>query len=209
LSPARRRLVLGVTWIVASALVWFLARSVDRELLWERLGRANPAWIGLALLLNFLIMICWTEQWRALLPSNRPVLWSRLLSMVGITAVIGNTIPASGQISMVMLLAREPGVTYASAVSVLALDQLLEAICKTALVLFAAALLPLPDGMKHAVIVLGIAAAISLAILILFANQKRYLVRFASELESLRNVRRLLVAIVFCLGAKLPRRKIL
>ncbi len=39
-------------------------------------------------------------------------------------------------------------------------------------------------------------------VLVVFANQKRYLVRFALELESLRNVRRLVVAVVFCLGAK-------
>ena len=171
-------------------------------MVWERLQRANPAWIVLALLANFLIMICWTQQWRALLPGTRPVEWPRMLSIVGITAVVGNTIPASGQITTVVLLAREPGVTYAAALSVLALDQLLEAICKTAIVLFAATLLPLPEDMKHAVFALGIAAAVSLVVLVVFANQKRYLVRFALELESLRNVRRLVVAVVFCLGAK-------
>lgn len=56
-------------------------------MVWERLQRANPAWIVLALLANFLIMICWTQQWRALLPGTRPVEWPRMLSIVGITAV--------------------------------------------------------------------------------------------------------------------------
>ncbi|MEP6763486.1 MAG: lysylphosphatidylglycerol synthase transmembrane domain-containing protein [Gemmatimonadaceae bacterium] len=202
MSPERRRIVLTVTWIIASALVWFLARSVDRAMVWRLLQRANGAWIALALFCNLLIMFSWTGQWRSLLPASRTVGWRRMLSIVGITAVVGNTIPASGQITTVLLLAREPNVTYASAISVLALDQLLEAICKTAVVLFAATLLPLPEDMKRAVVVLSVAAAFFLVALVVFANQKRWLVRFASELESLRNVKRLAAGTTFCIAAK-------
>lgn len=202
MSPQRRRIVLAVTWIIASVLVWFLARSVDRETLWRLLERANGAWISVALFFNLLIMFSWTGQWRALLPVARTVEWRRMLSIVGITAMVGNVIPASGQITTVLLLAREPNVTYTSAISVLALDQLLEAICKTTVVLVAATLLPLPEEMKQAVMVLAIIAAVLLIALVVFANQKRWLVRFASELESLRNVRRLSVGISYCLSAK-------
>ncbi|MEP6780638.1 MAG: lysylphosphatidylglycerol synthase transmembrane domain-containing protein [Gemmatimonadaceae bacterium] len=202
MSPERRRIVLTVTWIIASVLVWLLARTVDRETLWRLLARANGAWIALALFCNLLIMFSWTGQWRALLPTSRPVDWRRMLSIVGITAVVGNVIPASGQITTVLLLAREPNVTYTAAISVLALDQLLEAICKTTVVLFAATLLPLPEDMKRAVIVLAAIAVALVITLVIFANQKRWLVRFASELESLRNMRRFSVGISYCLAAK-------
>ena len=201
-SPRRRRIVLAITWIVASALVWFLARGVHTERLWALLEHANALWIALALFLNLCILVCWTQQWRTLTPTARRIGAGRMLSIVGITSLIGNVIPGSGQISTILLLVREPNVTYASAVSVLALDQLAEAVSKTGIVLFAAALLPLPQEMKRAVFILGIAAAISLIALVVLANQKRWLVRFVSELESLRNMRRMSTAIGYCIGAK-------
>jgi uncharacterized protein (TIRG00374 family) len=143
-----------------------------------------------------------------------------MLSITALSSLAMNTAPAVvGHASAVLMLARQPGMCHGTALSVLALDQLTEAIAKVAVVLLAILILPVPDWMQHGAIVLGAAVLVFLVAMIVAARHHDTLARravgskprsvialvarWSNRLETLRNPRRFLLALMACFGMKL------
>lgn len=192
-----------VSWMLATAVALLLVRTVDLSATALLLRRADARWIAVALCFNLLILGFWTEQWRALLPPGGKVSFRRMLTLIGTTSLVGNTAPASGQVSSVVLLANEPNVSRNVAVSVLALDQLIEGFTKLVLVGVAASFAPLPTWMRPTLLVLLLSVAALLIAIAVFASQSRWLQPYVEALKSLRDPRRLATSTTWCVLSKL------
>jgi uncharacterized membrane protein YbhN (UPF0104 family) len=202
LSPLAKRGLNVFAVLVSTVLLVVLFRTVDMRALWRFLRATNPLWLAVALGWDLLILACWTQQWRMLLPRARPIASRRLLSVVAQTAFLGNVVPTSGPASAAVLLSREPGVTKASAVSVVTLDQLVEGLVKIALILFASQFIPLNELLRVTRLVLTILVGVGLVVMIYLAHQKRWLTRWTSELDSLRDIRRFVASLAWCAASK-------
>ena len=209
-------------WLVATALFTILIRSVDLGRTWALGQEVRGAWIAAAVGCNLLVLPLWAEQWRTLLPPSSPVAPKRMLSIASQLAFLGNALPASGQVSAVILLRREPGVTSAAALSALALEQVTEGVVKVGVLLLAAAFLPIPAWMHQALIVLAaVVAVLTTAVVVAAMHHERIatmsgnasqhrafgrvatlVASWARDLESLRRPSRFALALACCVGTK-------
>lgn len=217
-----RRWLHVVAWLGATALLVYLVRSVDAARAWQLARGVEPLWLLGALASNLLILPCWAQQWRMLLPPLHPVPMTRMLPLVSVMSFLGNTVPASGHVSVVVMLAREPGVNHASALSTLSLDQLVEGITKISVLLLASQLLSLPEWMKRATQLLVVVVGVLMVALLLAAHRQAdmirwrlrsggtsirnrsisFVTRWSHGLESLRSPRRFAAALGSAFAAK-------
>lgn len=221
-SAQTRRLLHAGTWLIATFLLVVLARSVDLGRVWALGQEVRAGWIAVAVGSNLLVLPLWAQQWRTLLPPTSPVAAKRMLSIAAQLSFLGNAVPASGPVSAVILVGREPGVTSAAALSALALEQVTEGIVKVGILVFAAQVLPLPDWMHRALIVLTVVVATFTAAVVGAALHHERIARvsagrnihpladrfigivgrWARDLESLRRPSRFALALVCCAGTK-------
>jgi glycosyltransferase 2 family protein len=152
-SAMKRRLAWLGAWILATALLVVCARTVDWTRALEVLSTAHVVWLGFAVLLNGVILVCWAAFWRALRPDDEaPASYGRMFEIVATASSLMNTVPfGGGHASSIVLLMRRGSMTQGGALSVLALDQLGEGITKVSLFVLVAALLPLPTWMRAGV----------------------------------------------------------
>jgi uncharacterized membrane protein YbhN (UPF0104 family) len=207
-------------WLAATALFVVLVRSVDVGRFWALGQDVHGAWIAVAVALNLLVVPLWAQQWRSLLPPSSPVPLKRMLSIASQLSFLGNTFPATGQVSAVLLLGGEPGVTKAAALSALTLEQVTEGIVKVGILVAAAELLPLPLWMHQALIALAAVVAALTAMVVLAAlHHERIaganrtihplvdpvialIARWARDLESLRRPSRFGAGLLCGAGSK-------
>jgi uncharacterized protein (TIRG00374 family) len=211
----------GGTWLIATFFLVVLVRGVDVGRVWGLGQEAHGAWIAAAIASNLLVLPLWAQEWRLLLPPSSPVRLRRMLSLAAQLAFLGNAVPASGPVSAVVLLAREPGVTRAAALSGLALEQVTEGIVKVGALVLAAELLPLPMSMHSALIALsGAVVALTLIVVVAAIRHKHidemstrelsplvarilsFAARWSRDLESLRRPSRFGLALVCSAGMK-------
>jgi uncharacterized membrane protein YbhN (UPF0104 family) len=202
LSPSTKRWLNLLAILASTVLLVVLFRSVDMAQFWVFLRQTDPLWLLVALTCNLLILPAWTQQWRMLMPRARPISTRRMMSVVATTAFMGNAVPATGPASAVVLLSREPGVTRASAVSVVTLDQLVEAVIKIVLLILASRLIPLSPALRETRLVLSIVVFVAFVVLALAARQQRWLTKFTAELDSLRDFKRFAASVAWCAISK-------
>jgi uncharacterized protein (TIRG00374 family) len=217
---APRTTLLALAWLLATALIVVVFRAFG----WARVAdigqRVDSAWLVMAVCGNLAIQPFAAIQWRLLLPAGQRMRLRKMMSITALGSLAMNTAPALlGHASMVMLLARQPGMCHGTALSVLALDQLTESIAKVIVVLLAILVLPVPDWMQQSAIVLACAVGLFLVAMIVAAQHHDVLERWASKstsrslvpfaarwanrLETLRTPSRFLAALLACLGMKL------
>lgn len=221
-SARTRQLLQAGTWLIATFVLVVLVRGIDVRRAWTLGQDVRGAWLALAVASNLLVLPCWAQQWRALIPPSSPVAARRMLSIAAQLSFFSNTVPGSGQVSAIVLLSREPGVTSATALSGLALEQVTEGIVKVSLLVLAAQLLPFPDWMHRAVLGLAVAVAVLTVGVVVAAfhherigalsakREPRSLVdrvlalvaRWSRDLESLRRPSRFAAALAWCTGSK-------
>jgi uncharacterized membrane protein YbhN (UPF0104 family) len=163
-------------WVVATALIVLLVRAVDFGRALRLIERANPWWLVLAVASNTLIQPFGALQWRSLLPDGVAVSFRRMFRLFALTSVANNTTPSLvGHATGAMLLASEPEVGKATALSVVALDQIAVGLVKLGVIGVAASLLPLPDWMKQGLAGLALAVGVLLAVAVVIAARTRHL----------------------------------
>jgi hypothetical protein len=168
--PRARR----AAWALAAAtlaLLFVLAVGrLDLGRVAMELGRARPAWTGLALLCFAAILPLWALQWWLLAPAAPHRTPGKLLGVVAMTSSVLNTTPMLvGEAAGVHFLSSETGLDRASGLAVLAMDQLLVGIAKVTVLSCAALALPLPAGMAQGIHALVASVAVLLLGLMLAA----------------------------------------
>lgn len=168
-------------WLLATALVVVLAQRVGVGRVFASLRAAEAPWLAVAVLCNALMLPLGGLQWRALLPETAVISARRLFRVVALTSVANNTTPSVvGHITGAALLAAEPGVGRAAALSLLALDGIAVGLAKMLVLLLAAFLVPLPSWMHTGVLWLAATVA-TLIVLTVGAALQHHRVRQWSE----------------------------
>jgi len=193
----KRRLAWLGAWLLATTLLIVCARTVDWTRVLDVLSTARIGWLGLAVLFNAAILVCWAAFWRALRPHGEAaVSYRRMFEIVATASSLMNTVPfGGGHASSIVLLMRRGGTTQRGALSVLALDQLGEGITKVSLFLIVALLLPLPAWMRAGVATASLVVA-AWFIALMVAS------RWARELGILKHWRRSIGALACVVAMK-------
>lgn len=202
LAPRTRRWFNVAAVLLSTSLLVVLFRTVPLAALWRFVRAADIRWLLGALASNVMILVCWSQQWRMLLPLITPIPTQRLLALVAQTAFLGSVLPVSGPASAVVLLMQEPGVTQASAVSVVSLDQLVEGLARVGLLLVASQFVPLTPWMRVVRIALPIVVVTALLVLTYLSRQRRWLYGWMRAFDSLRDLTRFGRAFGWCLCSK-------
>lgn len=193
----RHRLAWLGAWLLATVLLVACARTIDWTRTGEVVSAARPGWLGVAVLANGTILLCWAAFWRALIPAgDASVGYRRMFEIVATASSLMNTVPfGGGHASSIVLLMRRGGTTQRGALSVLALDQLGEGVTKVCLFVLVAILLPLPAWMRAGVTTAALVVAAWFVTLIVAS-------RWASELEILKDWRRSAGALAYVIAMK-------
>tara|TARA_B100001123_G_scaffold406358_1_gene497547 strand:- start:268 stop:1158 length:891 start_codon:yes stop_codon:yes gene_type:complete len=189
---------------------------VDFNRVLEEIQNANSKWLVVGFLFNFSILIIWTALWSILFPRNISVSFWRLFQINTFMSTSCNTLPFPGGHAFgLVLLARLAKVKHSVALSVLALDQMMEGIVKVIILTLATSFSPLPEQMQKGFqffILLILIFSISMfyaahkipekilkekASSTLFFKFKMFISQWAGHLEVLKDYR------VFCLGLSL------
>jgi uncharacterized membrane protein YbhN (UPF0104 family) len=206
----RHRWLWWVAWAVGTACVVAFLRSFDLRAAWTHIATANPGWLALAVLANFVTLPLMAEQWVRLLPRTAPARWSVLWEVVTLSMASMNTLPFGGGHAVAVGLLAGRGVTRVSgAVSLLALEQLCEGVSKVVLLLVALAAAPLPTVLQRATWILTLAVAAGFAALLWVVNHPPgggdapgWRARWAKHLEVARRPRVFLFATLLSVAMK-------
>jgi uncharacterized membrane protein YbhN (UPF0104 family) len=171
-NNSRLILVAGLLLIAAFALLSL--RAVQWGAVAQLWSRVGAWWLVLSVAANAGVVAFSTVEWKLLLPARLHVSWKRMWRVNAITALAMNTTPMlAGHGTGVVLLAREPGIGYATAASVLALDQLAEGFAKLTLIALALAVAPGSDWIREGAGAMAI--AVGALLILLWALGPRYL----------------------------------
>lgn len=167
-----RSWLLPLLWIVlTAALLIALPRLPWQEAL-DHASRAALPWILAAIALNLLILPLWALEWRLLVPGGARVAFGRMFGIVSVTASVLNSIPfLVGEASAVALLIGRAGLSRGAALSLLAMDQLLVAFAKVAVLVAALAVAPVPSWVRGGLLSLATIFAFMLAAMLVLAHR--------------------------------------
>ena len=199
-------------WAFAAGLIYLCLQSIDLDQAWNELSKATPSWLFLAVLFNACILGVWASLWYLLLPKKLSVPFIRVFQANSFMSTSCNTIPFPGGHAVgVMALARRAKVGHTVALSVLALDQLMEGFAKIFVLTLVAIFVPLPERMGQAILVFIAVIGFFASIMFYFAHKKpgahegqetvsfadkarAFVSRWSAHLEVLRDIR------IFSLG---------
>ena len=186
-SLAARR---GGRALASIALVGLFAAALSRMDLSRALAQlasVSAGWLGLALLCYVTILPLWAMQWHLLAPPDPSRRLTEMLGVVAATSSVLNTTPMLvGEAAGVALLVSRARLTRASALSVLAMDQLLVGIAKITVLATAALVAPLPEWMTRAVLTLLLALCVFGGLLLLASWRHADVVSALSRIASAR-----------------------
>lgn len=205
-------------WVFAAFLLHLCFRSLDTQKALAELSRAHPLWLLLAVGFNAAVFLLWAWQWHLFLPRTS---YARMFQGNAMMASVTNMVPFPGGHALgVMALARRSGIGHTAALSVLALDQLLEGLAKMAVLACAAWLAPVPERMKQGMLVFILLMAVFALVMFSFAHRVQaptegsasislwskighLILRWAHHLEALRDLKIFGGTLALALGIKL------
>lgn len=194
-----------LVWVFAAGLFYLGLQSIDLDRAWSEFSRADPFWLLLAVFFNVSILGVWASLWYLLLPRKSSVSFARIFQANSFMSTSCNTIPFPGGHAVgVMALARRAKVGHTVALSVLALDQLMEGFAKIFVLTLVAIFVPLPDRMGQGILVFVFAICLFASIMFYFAHKKpgvreengsltgkvkAFVSRWSAHMEALRDLR--------------------
>ena len=148
----KKKILFALIWLVASYFFYEFFKSVDFVRAWKEFEKASAGWLVCAFLFNFLILVVWTSLWSVLIPKGIVISFPRLFQSNCLMSTSCNTLPFPGGHTVgLILLAKIAKVKHSTALSVLALDQMLEGIVKVIVMTLATGFSPLPEQMQMGV----------------------------------------------------------
>jgi glycosyltransferase 2 family protein len=159
---SRRTVLVGLLLgLPASALFLYLAtRNIDLHEVEGALGRAEPAWIGAAVVAVAVLYALQAERWRLLIGPEGRVPRGRLLQMVIGSVAVNNVVPGRpGEIMRAYWLGRAAGLPLARCLSSVIVDRVADVVILAALLASTLPLVPHPAWLTSLVV-----AALALAL---------------------------------------------
>ena len=150
----KNRYYLILVWFFATGILYFFLRSIDLNQALNAISGAEPFWLLLAVIFNSCILLVWSSLWYLLVPERKLVPFCRVFQANALMSTSCNIIPFPGGHAVgVLALARRFEVGNSVALSILALDQLMEGFAKIFVLTLIAILVPLPDQMVKGVLI--------------------------------------------------------
>jgi uncharacterized protein (TIRG00374 family) len=160
-APSMRRSGRLLALLAVAGLLIVAVQRLDLTRAAAQVTAIRGEWLVLAITCYAAILPLWAWQWRLLSPRAPGARPRGMLGVVALTSSVLNTTPMLvGEATAVVLLVTRAGLDRATALSVLAMDQLLVGVAKLCVLALAAVVAPLPDWMTRAV--LGLLASILL-----------------------------------------------
>ena len=188
-----------------AGLFYLCLQSIDLDQAWIEFFRANPFWLFAAVFFNACILGVWSSLWYLLLPEKCSVPFSRIFQANSYMSTSCNTIPFPGGHAVgVVALARRAEVGHSVALSVLALDQLMEGFAKTFVLTLVVIFVPLPEPVGQAILIFVVVIGFFASIMFYLAHKqprvkegtisfidkiRKFVSRWSVHLEILRDVR--------------------
>ncbi len=173
-------------WAFAAGLFYLCLQSIDLGRAWNEIVRADPLWLFIAVFFNACILGIWASLWYLLLPKKISVPFARIFQANSFMSTSCNTIPFPGGHAVgVMALVRRAEVGHTVALSVLALDQLMEGFAKIFVLTLVAIFVPLPEHMGQGILIFVVVISIFASIMFYLAHKKPRVLREGQETISL------------------------
>lgn len=177
-----RRLLVGL--VVTAVSLALLANLIDWRTSLSVLERADPVYIGAAVLCLLTSLVAKTVRWRMLLPAEAAVTTARLFRILHISYLLNNVLPARlGDVARVAMTAATPGMRVGHVLSSLITERLTDIVTLLACFVLVSPFLPLPtayiDWLHLAWWVLAGLAGAAMA----FALLKRHIARLAGRVQ--------------------------
>lgn len=148
----KKKIFFVLVWSIAAYIFYEFFKTVDFDRAWKEIEKANSGWLVISFLFNFSILLVWTSLWSVLIPKNIFVSFSKLFQSNSFMSTSCNTLPFPGGHAVgLILLARLAKIKHSVALSVLALDQMMEGIVKVVVLTLAAHFSPLPGQMQQGI----------------------------------------------------------
>lgn len=213
----------ALAWIVATYILYLCFREIKWGEALREIKNASIFWLLMACLFNIFILCFWARQWKAFLPQKYDVPFWRMFELNALMSMTMNTVPfLAGHAFGVVMLAKREKVGHAIALSVLALDQIAEAMAKFTLFSIVALLTPIPDIMRKGIGGVLLLLSLFFLVLMFFAFRHRdhqephedeilnvkervllFISRWAHHLEPMRNVKGFSFGVVMAWAMKL------
>ncbi len=169
-------------WAFAVGLLYLCLQSIDLDLAWKEFARTDPLWLFLTVFFNACILGIWASLWYLLLPKKISVLFARIFQANAFMSTSCNTVPfPGGHVVGVMALARRAEVGHTVALSVLALDQVMEGFAKIFVLALVAIFVPLPERMEQGILIFVVTIGLFASIMLYLAHKKPHVLREGEE----------------------------
>ena len=201
----KKRYFIILLWFFVAGLFYLCLQSIDLDRAWIEFSRADPFWLFAAVFFNACILGVWSSLWYLLLPEKCSVPFSRIFQANSYMSTSCNTIPFPGGHAVgVVALARRAEVGQSVALSVLALDQLMEGFAKTFVLTLVVIFVPLPEPVGQAILIFVVVIGFFASIMFYLAHKqprvkegtisfidkiRKFVSRWSVHLEILRDVR--------------------
>jgi uncharacterized protein (TIRG00374 family) len=148
----KKKIIFAVIWSLAAYFFYEFFKTADLERTWKEIEAAHSGWLVVSALFNLSILLVWTSLWNVLVPKNISVSFFKLFQANSFMSTSCNTLPFPGGHAVgLVLLARLAKLKHSVALSVLALDQMMEGIVKVVVLTLAASFSPLPEQMRQGI----------------------------------------------------------
>jgi uncharacterized protein (TIRG00374 family) len=143
------RTAVGV--LLAVVLLWVLFRGTDWQVLREAIGRAEPGWLLVALVLGFASLFARVQRWSYVVRTVHPATFRSLFSAVQIGLAVNLAIPARlGDLVRGLVLARLARISFARCLALVALDRINDILALVVVLLVTLAAFPMDTDIHFA-----------------------------------------------------------
>jgi uncharacterized protein (TIRG00374 family) len=190
----KRALQLALGVVISAALVLYVFRDVEWQKSWQYIVTADRRWMMVAVVLATLTFPLRMPRWRLLLrhEDGSPVSWSALWHSIAIGFAANNVLPfRAGEVLRIGAVSRLGRVPFATALSSVAVERVLDALVAVGLLSFALTrggidpALTLTDGgrpLSQVATLVGTLGLLALAVAALAAWQRTVTLRIARRL---------------------------
>ena len=205
----KKKIFFILIWLIVAYFFYEFFKTVDFNQAWKEIENASAGWLVAAFLFNLSILLVWTSLWSVLIPKAMFVSFPNLFQANSFMSTSCNSLPFPGGHAVgLVLFARLAQIQHSVALSVLALDQMMEGIVKVVVLILAASFSPLPEQMEQGIQVFIVLIFLFIAIMFYAAYKipkvknldekfsfsplfkfKKFVSQWAGHLEILRDYR--------------------
>ena len=148
----KKKIFFILIWLIVAYFFYEFFKTVDFNQAWKEIENASAGWLVAAFLFNLSILLVWTSLWSVLIPKAIFVSFPNLFQANSFMSTSCNSVPFPGGHAVgLVLFARLAQIQHSVALSVLALDQMMEGIVKVVVLILATSFSPLPEQMEQSI----------------------------------------------------------